>query len=337
MRENSLVNIGWRGWVWFGVAGALLAGLLYLADIGKFVDSLRRADMSLFAVAVAIGFSSLLVWAWVWHRFFVDVGVEVTATKTLHMFLTGNFLNSVTPLGQFGGEPIMAYIVSQTTDTDYDTSLACVVSADLLNATPFFTFTLGGILYLGVFGSLRGPFVEIAGLVVVLMTLFGLVAYLLWSDDAKLWNGLNRLIDGIEARFEKFESVFKSVRGNIEGIERAFQEAGSDRRFLMTTAGVSHLAILAQIASLYFVFRSLGLPTEFVPIYLIVNLSVIATLSPTPGGTGTYETAFTGLTTLFYSVDLTTAVTAAVLFRLTTYWPGILVGAGAFLTLKDDV
>ena len=34
--------------------------------------------------------------------------------------------------------------------------------------------------------------------------------------------------------------------------------------------------------------------------------------------------------TLFYSVDLATALTAAVLFRLTTYWPGLLVG---FLTL----
>ena len=335
--KDSLVDIGWREWIWFIVSGALLAGLVYLADIGEFVTSLRRADTSLFLVALVVGFSSLLVWAWVWHRFFETVGIEATVSQTVRMFLTGNFLNSITPLGQFGGEPIMAYIVSETTDVEYEKTLACVISADVVNATPFFTFTLGGILYLGVFGSLRGPLVEIAALSVVLLGLLSLVAYLLWSDDRNLGAILVRLIDALEARLGRAESLFESVRESVEGIEKAFQKAGNDRRFLITTAAISHLAILAQIVSLYFVFRSLGLPTEFVPIYLIVNLSVIATLSPTPGGAGTYEAAFAGLTTLFYSVDLATAVTAAVLFRLTTYWPGIPVGAVALLTLRDEM
>jgi uncharacterized protein (TIRG00374 family) len=335
--KDSLVDIGWTEWIWFIVSGALLAGLVYLADIGEFVASLRRADTSLFLVALVVGFSSLLVWAWVWHRFFETVGIEATVSQTVRMFLTGNFLNSITPLGQFGGEPIMAYIVSETTDVEYEKTLACVISADVVNATPFFTFTLGGILYLGVFGSLRGPLVEIAALSVVLLGLLSLVAYLLWSDDRNLGAILVRLIDALEARLGRAESLFESIRESVEGIEKAFQKAGNDRRFLITTAAISHLAILAQIVSLYFVFRSLGLPTEFVPLYLIVNLSVIATLSPTPGGAGTYEAAFAGLTTLFYSVDLATAVTAAVLFRLTTYWPGIPVGALALLTLRDEM
>ena len=335
--RDSLIEIGWRELLWFGVSAGLLAALLYIADIGEFVASLRRADTSLFVVALVVGFSSLLVWAWVWHRFFETVGIEATVSQTVRMFLTGNFLNSITPLGQFGGEPIMAYIVSETTDVEYKRTLACVVSADVVNATPFFTFTLGGILYLGVVGSLRGPFVEIGVLAVVLLVILSTVAYLLWSDDARLGATLIRLVDALEARLGRAESLFESVREGVEGIEEAFREAGNDTRFLVTTAAVSHLAILAQIASLYFVFRSLGLPTEFVPIYLIVSLSVLATLSPTPGGSGTYEAAFAGLTTLFYPVDLATAVTAAVLFRLTTYWPGILVGGVALLTLRDEM
>jgi len=335
--RDSLVDIGWRGWVWVGVSVALLAGLVYIADFGEFVTSVRRADTSLFLIALGLGLSSLLVWAWVWHRFFGKVGIESTSSETVRMFLTGNFLNSITPLGQFGGEPIMAYIVSETTDAEYKRTLACVVSADVVNATPFFTFTLGGILYLAVAGSLRGPFVDIAALAVVLLALLSLTAYLLWSDKRGLGDTVIRLTDALEARLGRGESVFESVRESVEGVENAFQDAGDDPRFLITTAAISHLAILAQIASLYFVFRSLGLPTEFVPIYLIVNLSVIATLSPTPGGTGTYEAAFTGLTTLFFSVDLTTAVTAAVLFRLTTYWPGIPVGAVALLTLRNKM
>jgi uncharacterized protein (TIRG00374 family) len=335
--RDSLVDIGWRGWVWFGVAAGLLAGLLYLADIGEFLDSLRRADTSLFLVAVWFGLSSLLVWAWVWHRFFQRVGIEVTVSETVRMFLTGNFLNSVTPLGQFGGEPIMAYIVSETTDSEYESALACVVSADILNATPFFTFTLGGILYLTVAGSLTGPLVDIAAVAVVLLVLLAVVAYFLWSDSRRFGDTLFRILDTLKARLNRGESLFESVRERVEGVEKAFRKAGGDPRFLIKTAVISHLAILAQILSLYFVFRSLGLSTEFVPLYLIVNLSVIATVSPTPGGAGTYEAAFTGLVTLFYTVDLATAVTAAVLFRLTTYWPGIPIGAAALLTLRGEM
>jgi len=330
------IDLGRRDLLWFGVSGAVLVALLYLADVGEFVASLRRADTSLFAAAVVVGFSSLLVWAWVWHRFFRTVGIGAPASRTVRMFLTGNFLNSITPLGQFGGEPIMAYIVAETTDADYETALACVVSADILNATPFFTFTLGGILYLGVVGSLQGPFVEIGALAVVLLALVSLVAYLLWSADGTLGAVLVRILEALEARLGRAESLFESAAESVVEIENAFREAGNDRRFLVTTAAVSHLAILAQIASLYLVFRSLGLPIALVPLYLIVNLSVIATLSPTPGGSGTYEAAFSGLVLLFFPVELATAVTAAILFRLTTYWPGILVGAVAFLTLRGE-
>lgn len=335
--RDSLVEIGWRGWVWFAVAAGLLVGLFYLADIGEFIESLRQADASLFLVALCFGLSSLLVWAWVWHRFFEKVGIEASASDSLRMFLTGNFLNSVTPLGQFGGEPIMAYIVSETTDSEYERTLACVVSADILNATPFFTFTLGGILYLAVVGSVKGPLVDIAALAGVLLLLLAVVAYLLWSERRSFGGTVVRLLDGLEARIGRGEALFESVRERVEGVEKAFEKAGSKRSFLVKTAAVSHLAILAQILSLYFVFRSLGLPTEFVPLYLIVNLSVIATVSPTPGGAGTYEAAFSGLVTLFYTVDLATAVTAAVLFRLTTYWPGIPVGAAALVTLRGKM
>jgi uncharacterized protein (TIRG00374 family) len=327
--------VGRKEALWFGVSGVLLAGLIYLADVDEFLSSIGHADPRLFAVAVVVGFSSLLVWAWVWHRFFRRMAIDATASLTLRMFLTGHFLNSITPLGQFGGEPIMAYIVSDNTDTDYETTLACVISADIVNATPFFTFTLGGLLYLAVFGALQGLLVDIAVISVLIVLAGGLVAYLLWSKNGALGDTATRILDAIERRLGRAESLFQSLKERIYRVEDAFQEAGSDPRFLVTTAAVSHLAIIAQIVSLYFVFRSIGIEPEFVPLYLIVNLSVIATLSPTPGGSGTYEVAFSALVTLFYPVGLATALTAAVLFRLTTYWPGILVGYAALLTLGD--
>lgn len=191
------------------------------------------------------------------------------------------------------------------------------------------------IVYLAVFGWVDNFLFKIGLLTVSLLTVGGGVAYLLWSDDDRLGGGLIGLLDRIEATFRRGEPVFASLRESVQVVADAFRQAGSDRRFLVTTAVGSHLAIVAQIASLYFVVRAIGIEPVFVPLYFLVTLSTVATLSPTPGGSGTYEAAFSGLMTIFYSVDLATALTAAVLFRLTTYWPGLIVGFGAMLTLTS--
>ena len=329
------LEIGPKEAVWYGVAVVLFAGLLYVADLNEFVRSIRRADPSLFVAGLLVGFTSLLVWAWVWHRFFGQMRIASTPSRTVRMFLTGHFLNGVTPLGQFGGEPIMAYIVADTTGSEYEHSLAAVISSDIVNAAPFFTFPLGGIIYLAAFGTVGNLLLKIGLVTVSLLTIGGGVAYLLWSDDDRLDSSLISALDRLEGVLGRGESVFASLRESVSEVADAFKEAGSDRRFLLTTGVGSHLAIIAQIASLYFVFRAIGLEPTFVPLYFIVTLSTIATLSPTPGGSGTYEAAFSGLMTLFYSVDLATALTAAVLFRLTTYWPGLVVGFGAMLTLTS--
>jgi len=174
----------------------------------------------------------------------------------------------------------------------------------------------------------------------IILTLGGIGAYLLWSDTRTFGSTVIGLVDWIERRIEhrigRGEALFESIRESILKVENIFQEAGNDRTFLLETVSISHLAIVAQIGSLYFVFLSMGIEPRFVPIYFIVTLSTIATLSPTPGGSGTYEAAFSFLMTIFYSVELATALTAAVLFRLTTYWPGIVVGYIAMLTLNSS-
>lgn len=335
MSQGPELDIGKTELIWYGLAVALFAGLLYAADLDEFVVSIRDADASLFGIGLLVGFTSLLVWAWVWHRFFDQLGIESTVSRTVRMFLTGHFLNGVTPLGQFGGEPIMAYIVADTTGSEYEPSLAAVISSDIVNAAPFLTFPLGGIIYLAAFGRI-GNFLLKLGLVTVsLLTVGSALAYLLWSADDRFGSSILGLLDRLEGIIGRGGSVFDSLRASVTDVADAFQQAGSNRRFLLTTGVGSHLAIIAQIGSLYFVFRAIGLEPTFVPLYFLVTLSTIATLSPTPGGSGTYEAAFAALMTIFYPVSLATALTAAVLFRLTTYWPGLVVGFGAMLTLTS--
>lgn len=321
---------------WFLFSLGLLLLLVYIADIEKFVESLSQVDPLVFATAVFFGMSSLLIWTWVWKRIFSQVGIESTFLQTARMFVAGHFLNGITPLGQFGGEPLFAYIISSNTNTNYEKSFTVVLSSDILNATPFFTFILGGLAYMAIFRSVEGFLLNVAYMAVVLLCVGGLLAYLIWFDSDKIEKILFSILDALSRRFEKISKVEESIRESLQLAKDSLNEIGSDPVFLLKTAFVSHLSVVSQILSLYFILLSLGIEPLFLPIYFTVNLAAIALFSPTPGGSGTYEASFAGLMLVFFSVDTATAVTAAILFRLTTYWPGLLVGYLSLLSLKGE-
>ena len=321
-------------YLWFSISLILLIILVYMADLGQFIEAVREADPGFFLLAFIAGMSTLLFWSWVWHRFFAKIGIESGIYGTVKMFLAGHFLNGITPLGQFGGEPFLAYIISSNTDTEYETALTSVVSSDMVNYTPFFTFISGGLIYMALFSSVEGFLLQVAYMTIVLAAVAGLSAYILWFDNEKIEGGILKLLNYLETRFDRGESVIDSIKESLKKMKVSFREVGSDPRFLLETAFISHLAMAGQILSLYFILLSLGFNPDFTPVYFVVALSGIATFSPTPGGSGTFEAAFSGLMMVFFSMDLATALTSAILFRLTTYWPGMAVGYIMLLSLR---
>lgn len=54
------------------------------------------------------GMSVMLVFGFTWHRFLHKLDIKHSYLESLKLFYSGQFLNSVTLLGQFGGEPAMA-------------------------------------------------------------------------------------------------------------------------------------------------------------------------------------------------------------------------------------
>ena len=124
------------------------------------------------------------------------------------------------------------------------------------------------------------------------------------------------------------------MKEKITAVKEAFLEAGKNPRLLLEATVITHLTFITQIASLYVILLSLGLEPLIPAIYFTVMLAGVATFSPTPGGSGTFEAAFAGILMLFYPVNLATALTAAILFRLMTYWPALLIGYLAFVKLS---
>lgn len=327
------MDINKKRWSWYGITTLIFAVLIYFADIQKFFEALISSDPYYFSIAFVFGLTFFLFFGIIWHMFFRKMNIRTNFLKSMKLVMAGNFMNSVTPLGPFGGEPFMAYVVSDNTDSTYEKAISCIVSADMVNTIPFITYSIAGILYFLVFRSLTDFIINLA-LVTGAFIVFGTsLAYLLWFEEDILKNYIFKILDRLESLVGG-EKYVKMLKEKLIEIKKTFHTVGKDPKHLLKTSAVAHLSVLGQFICLYFILLSQNVTPLIAPIYFIVLLSGFATVSPTPGGSGTFEAAFSGLLMLFYTVPLDTALAIAVLFRLTTYWPGILIGYLALLDLN---
>lgn len=322
-------------WIWYGITTLIFAALIYFADVNKFINALASADPLMFGIAMIFGMSFFLSFGLIWHFFFQQIGLKIRFLETMRLVMGGIFMNSITPLGAMGGEPFMAYVVSKNTEASYEESISCIMSADIINTLPFVTFSSLGIIYFVIQGSMNNLMIRLATITVVFITLSGLLAYLLWFEEDILKKYLFGLLNRVEKVFGG-QTYIKKAKEKISEIKESFHTVGEDPRFLMKVAASSHLIMLGQFASLFFILISLGIEPQIPGIIFTVAFAGFAAASPTPGGSGAFEAAFSGLLMLFYTIPMDTALAVAFLHRLTTYWPGILIGYISLLGLKKE-
>lgn len=320
---------------WFGVTTAIILGLIYFADVNKFIDALQSASLPLLVPAFAAGMGVLLIFGYTWYRFLTKVGIGMGYLGALRLFLAGQFMNSITPLGQFGGEPFMAYIIRKNADTSYEKAFSTVFSADIVNGIPVLTFVLGGSLYLMLFSSINDIILQTVYAGVGLTVLGGLIVYLLWFKAGVVENYLLNVLRFFSNLLGTGESLVEKAEERLQRVQNSFEAIGENPRHLFETAVVAHLSFVFQVVCLYFIMLSLNQPVDFTPLYFIIAIAGLANFAPTPGGSGAYEATMAGILTFFLNIQLPVAITVAILFRLTTYWPGLIIGYLAFLSVEN--
>lgn len=320
--------------LWFTISTLIIAGLIYFAGVEKFINSVYQADIGLLVLALAAGLLVFIFWGYSWYRIFQKSGVDMNLTSSLETFMAGQFMNSITPLGQFGGEPVMAYLVRANSDANYEKSISSVFSADLLNATPFITFTIAGALYLAVFESLNQTVTYALYTALVILVLGGFTAYLLWFKPGTVEKKILAVFEKGAVHTQRLEKYLDTLEEKLQKVQDSFDRIGDDPVYLIKTAGVAHIGFMLQVVSFYLVMYSLGYAPAIVPVYFIVVLSSLASFTPTPGGSGAFEGVMAGMVELFLPYSFTIGLTAAILFRICTYWTGIVIGWAAFNKLK---
>jgi len=282
----------------------ILGGLIYFADIGNVYNTVKDGNIGLLALALFVSNLPILIYAFTWKEVFEISDIELTYFSSLKVVLANIFVNNVTPFGNIGGEAAITYIISKITDYNSGKIFSSIFIASIMNFAP-----LGSILVLGLL---------ITGQKTILMNLTLLIFLLIIFR--KYFLGKRQLPDSIiqiiPQKVLKFFNDFLLASNNL--LEHKLR--------LIFLLGITHLAVIFDVISIIIIAQAYGGSLYSPLILLVVPLARVANYFPTPGGSGSYESAMIGLLTFFMNLEPVVAVSTVVTYRAVTYYVGLLFG-----------
>ncbi len=324
--------------VGFTVAGAVLAVLLWLIDTGTVVAALRGADPALVA---AVG-ATILLWNGFWGVALWNVLRALEADVGLPLAVLVNaaaaFFNHVSPVGQAGGEPATAYLLTRSIGSDYEVNLAAVASHDAINVVPSVSLAAVGAAYYATTATIDPDLrVLFAGVVAVAVSLPGVVA-VAWRRR----HGIERAVLGAATRvLEVADRIADAVpllpappdpdvlADQLEGFLSSLAIVARNRRRLAAAVAFSAAGWGVQAVGLWLSVLAVGGSIPLVVPFFVVPLGATASVVPTPGGLGGVEVASVGLLALLTGLDAGTATAAVAIHSVGGYLLTSAVGAAA--------
>lgn len=315
--------------VGFGVALALVYLLGWAVGWEEVLAVLAETSYRWVLIACLSTAVGLVAWGKVWQIALAVLGIKVSFRRLIVTYYAATFANYVTPLGQAGGEPFIAYVLSRDVGASYEESLASVITADLLNLLPFFNFAAVGLGYLLLADRLSGTATDLAIALGAMAVGVPALVYLGWHYRDRIETWTVRLARPIATRSSRLSIA--GLRARIGRFYNSLERLGNSPRRIVYALAFSYVGWLFFALPLYFAALALDAPLGLLLVLFIVPASTLAGLIPTPGGLGAVEGAIVVLVVALSTISPATALALAVLYRLASYWFAIAVGGVAAL------
>jgi uncharacterized protein (TIRG00374 family) len=301
----------------FAVAIAVIGFIAVSVGVGDLVRILSEAKLRWVAAGALSTAVCLVAWARAWQVVLGVVGIPVSFRRLVVTYYAATFANYVTPLGQAGGEPFIAYVLSRDTDASYEDSLASVVTADLLNLFPFFSFAGIGFATLLYQASLPARVRPLALGLGAMAAGVPLLAAGAWRFRFRLGRLVIRLATPVVERTPRFTA--DSLRARLRELNASFERIAADPRALVRALFYSYVGWVFFALPLYFAGLALDVPISLLLVFFIVPASTLAGLVPSPGGLGGVEAALLILLVAVAGLTQPTGFAVALLYRVESY------------------
>ncbi|ACV47228.1 MULTISPECIES: lysylphosphatidylglycerol synthase transmembrane domain-containing protein [Halomicrobium] len=312
----------------FAVAGLVLSVLVEFVGTRNVLDRLATADLRWLAMGCLSTLLCLTFWGKAWQIVLDVAGVRESFRRLVVTYYAATFANYVTPLGQAGGEPFIAYVLSRDTDASYEDALASVVTADLLNLFPFVTFSGVGFAALLYQSSLPAVLEPLAVALFAVALGVPVLAAVGWRYRLSLRRVGASVVVPIVRLLPRL--TVDGLRSRLAELDEAFNRIATDRRALVRALGYSYVGWIFFALPLYFVAMAVGdAAIPLLLVFFIVPASTLGGLAPSPGGSGAVEAFLVILIVALTPIASDGATAISILYRVASYVFALLVGGAA--------
>ena len=318
----------------FSVALGLLAVIFSVIGIGDVLEAISVANATVVALMVLVALTWLFCWGLALRLVLSSMGVRIGIGQAFLTFAAAVFANNVTPFGQAGGEPVTAYVISSSSDAEYETGLAAIASVDTLHFVPTIGFAAIGLTYFAGRMTFGRHLVLASVAVAVLAVAVPVFVYVGWRHRERVENVVVLLLSPISrAAGRVFPNLSIPTRVELRTRVQSFFDAigrvATDGRGLAIALSLSALGWLGVMTSLWLGLYALGHTVSFAVVLVAVPVASIAGVTPLPGGLGALDGVLIALLVTLPGVSAAAAGAAVVLHRSVTYWLPVVLGGAA--------
>ncbi|HID72289.1 MAG TPA: flippase-like domain-containing protein [Thermoplasmata archaeon] len=303
----------------------------------------RIGTLDIYTIFGLVGLTALVFFidAFRW-KIVIDGLKRSSYTSLFPIFLGGNFVNTITPGLNSGGEVVRAYYLSKLTGKTKAECFATIIIDGFALGLAFFVLLLFSLVYMSLFLKVTRKVVVLVAIVFAFLFSAGGLYYRhrKRAKTEKFREGFSRFLRKIyQARFLKrffkehrtFEKFENFTYERIEHFKSTFKNLVKNKSLFLKAFSVSFIPMLLMILRSYILFRAMGEVVDFLTILAVLSCAYfLGYFIPLPGGIGIIEAA---MIELYIVNDIDPAVAGAVALLDRSFYLMFSMGGG-YLSLN---
>jgi uncharacterized protein (TIRG00374 family) len=302
------------------------------------IDAISADELAVMLGAVGAGVVSMGLCLYVLAR---NLDLGISAVESVFLNAAVSLAHNLTPLGQAGGIPVGAAIVSMRSTSGYERILAALSMKDIVSFVPaILVFVFVGPYLLVAERSIPGPIRPFLAAFSVFVVLVCALAFAVHRNSGTAHRLLQRVAAAVNRTVARLPYVpaldADELEGRLDEFSDSLGDLASDRPTVVLASAGATGSFLAQGTLVWLTFAAIGAEIPLALAIFSVPVSLLASGLPLPGGTGGVEAIQITVITVFVGVGTGSATTAVVLSRGLVYWTPIVLGALTLLVLNIE-
>ncbi|MCD6495959.1 MAG: flippase-like domain-containing protein [Candidatus Aenigmarchaeota archaeon] len=290
------------------------------AGIENITTVVSGMNMFFLGLIILLPFATLLVYSTRWRLLLRSVGIEVRLSVVFRFALIGAFINYLTPMVRFGGEPVKGYMLSNYIAAPKRKIFASVAMDTIITFISVLLVIYYAAFSLSIFNILDWFTLWLILSVVMLPLTLGI--YMVY--EKRVLNYVTSNVSRIAGKIKR--GTLKNLQKDSLHFRDNLKISLRRRDILAKSLGLAVFERFLEVLTIYIIFLSLGAKISLQESASVLGVGIMAGSIPLlPGGLVLYESSAILVLGLLGMPSIH-ATAGVLIWRFASYWLIILAG-----------